>query len=114
MTATSDNKLWIGTANVQITPSLIINTIRSNGLLLDSMTEGFEIWCFDGMDWTPVIKNDIGLKSNGLDNTKNLGARSMIEYPLNSGNIVIGTFKMINPNPLISWEGCELWMRSSY
>ena len=44
---------------------------------------------------------------------KNLGARSMIEYPLNSGNIAVGTFKMINLNPLVPWEGCDLWIRSS-
>ncbi len=114
MTATSDNKLWVGTANVQITPSFIINTIKSKGLLIESMTEGFEIWCYDGINWTPIIKNEVGMKQNGLGNVKNLGARSMIEYPENSGNIVIGTFNIINLNPSIPWEGCELWMRSSY
>ena len=113
MTSTSDGKLWVGTANVQVDSRYLIQSIKSKKLL-ESLTDGFEIWCYDGQQWEPIIKNDIGLKSNGIGDSSNLGARSMIEYPVNSGNIIVGTFKMIKNNPNINSGGCELWMHSLY
>lgn len=99
MIVSSDNKLWVGTANGKF-----VNFIEPK-------TEGCEIWCYNGTKWTPVVKdgND-GIPPNGFGNIKNEGARSMIEYPLESGNIVVGTFKIVSTRPLIPQEGCELWM----
>jgi hypothetical protein len=113
MTATSDNKLWIGTANCQVYNPLIFGRSENHNLLQPE-TEGFEIWCYDGTNWNPVIKNNEGLKPSGIGDSTNLGARSMIEYPKNSGNIIIGTFKLIKNNPTEILQGCELWMRQSY
>jgi hypothetical protein len=112
MESTSDGKLWVGTANVQIDVLYLLRSIKF-GRLLDSLTDGFEIWCYDGLNWTAIVKNDLGKKSNGIGDSFNLGARSMIEYPENSGNIVVGTFKMLKNNPPINGGGCELWIHFS-
>lgn len=109
MTATSDGKLWVGTLNVQVDLNYILQSIKSKRIL-DGLTDGFEIWCYDNQQWIPIVKNNIGKKSNGVGDSTNLGARSMIEYPENSGNIVVGTFKMIKNNPSINNGGCELWI----
>ncbi len=95
--ATSDDKLWVGTLNMQI------RVIGEN-------TKGCEVWCFDGTNWAPVVKNELGEIDNGFGNIYNEGARVMKEYPPGSGNIVVGTFKVVKP-PKIS-EGCEVWMRN--
>jgi len=99
MIVSSDNKLLVGTANGKF-----VNLIEPD-------SEGCEIWCYDGVKWTPIVKdgND-GIPPNGFGNTKNEGARSMIEYPHESGNIVVGTFKLVSTRLLIPQEGCELWM----
>jgi len=110
MTVTTDNKLWVGTANGQVYLP-IISKRDENRKFIDTETDGFELWCFDGEDWEPMIKDEYGFKPNGLGDISNLGARSMIEYPKDSGNIVIGTFKFLNPIPEQPREGCELWMR---
>ena len=99
MTVTSDNKLYVGTANGKI-----IN-------LIEPKTEGCEIWCYNGIEWMPVVKDAKGEKPNGFGNIKNEGARSMIEYPVGSGNVVVGTFKLVSNRPFIPQEGCEIWMR---
>ena len=99
MAVTSDNKLYVGTANGKF-----VN-------LMEPQTDGCEIWCYNGTDWTPIVKNGIGEKSNGFGNIKNEGARSIIEYPQGTGNIVIGTFKLVSTRPLLPQEGCSLWMR---
>jgi hypothetical protein len=99
MVVTSDNKLWVGTANGKF-----IN-------LLEPDTEGCEIWCYDGKKWIPMVKEGYNqIPSNGFGNIKNEGARSMIEYPIGSGNIIVGTFKLVSTRLLIPQEGCELWM----
>lgn len=109
MVVTEDNKLWIGTGNGQVyIPFLSTGGVKQ---YFSTDTEGCEIWCFDGISWNPVIKNDIGLKPNGIGDQANLGARSMIEYPKDSGNIVVGTFKLFNPIPDGTLDGCELWLR---
>jgi len=110
MIVTNDNKLWVGTGNGQVYLPFIFKG-EKNRRYFTTHTEGCEIWCYDGIMWQPVIKNDIGLKPNGLGDSTNLGARSMIEYPKNSGNLVVGTFKLFNSVPGSSREGCELWMR---
>ena len=110
MTVTKDNTLWVGTGNGQVYLPFVYDG-ENDHRFIDAETHGFEIWSFNGEEWSPVIKNDIGLKPNGIGDASNLGARSMIEYPKNSGNIVIGTFKLFNPSPGKSMEGCELWLR---
>ena len=100
MTVTSDNKLWVGTANGKL-----VN-------LMEPKTSGCEIWCYDGVEWASVVKDGDNEKQSGFGNIKNEGARSMIEYPEGSGNIVVGTFKLISTRPLIPQEGFELWMRT--
>jgi len=92
----SDDKLWAGTLNMQI------RVIGEN-------TEGCEVWCYDGESWKPIVKNEIGEIENGFGYLYNEGARVMKELPVGSGNIVIGTFKVVKP-PKIS-EGCEVWIR---
>jgi len=99
MIVSSDNKLWVGTANGKF-----IN-------LLEPRTEGCEIWYYDGNGWMPAVKDGYDhIPSNGFGNIKNEGARSMIEYPHGSGNIVVGTFKLVSTRLLIPQEGCEIWM----
>lgn len=97
MIVTSDNKLWVGTLNTQ----------HNRGLR--EKTKGFEIWCYDGTSWTPIVKDNIGEINNGFGNIFNQGARAMIEYPEKSGNIVVGTFKMVKLKEFI--DECEVWMR---
>lgn len=99
MAVTSDNKLYVGTANGKF-----VN-------LMEPQTDGCEIWCYNGTDWTPIVKDGIGEESNGFGNIKNEGARSIIEYPQGTGNIVVGTFKLVSTRPLLPQEGCSLWMR---
>lgn len=113
MVVTRDNTLWVGTANCQVYTPLLLKGSESHALF-DSETRGCEIWCYNGTTWIPVITNMGGNKPNGLGDSANLGARSMIEYPKNSGNIVVGTFKLINPDPSKPREGCELWIRHDY
>lgn len=93
----SDDKLWVGTLNMQI------RAIGEN-------TKGCEVWSFNGINWVPVVKDEIGEINNGFGNIYNEGARVMKEYPSGSGNIVVGTFKVVKP-PKIS-EGCEVWIRN--
>jgi len=93
----SDDRLWVGTLNMQI------RVIGEN-------TKGCEVWCFNGTNWVPIVKDEIGEIDNGFGNIYNEGARVMKEYPPGSSNIVVGTFKVVKP-PKLS-EGCEVWMRN--
>ncbi len=99
MIVTSDNILWVGTVNCRL-----VN-------LLEPETLGGEIWCYNGVEWFPIVKDEIGEISSGFGNIKNEGIRSMIEYPQKSGNVVAGTFKFTSTRLLIPLEGCEIWMR---
>jgi len=99
MVVTSDDKLYVGTANGRFTN------------LMEPKTDGCEIWCYNGTEWVPIVKDEIGEKPNGFGDKKNEGARSLIEYPRGSGNIVVGTFKLVSTRPLIPQEGCSLWIR---
>jgi hypothetical protein len=99
MTVTSDNKLWIGTANGKL-----VN-------LMEPISTGCEVWCFNGFQWEPIVKDGNNEKQSGFGNLINEGARSIIEYPEGSGNIVIGTFKLNSTRILFPREGFDLWMR---
>ena len=96
MIVSSDNKLWVGTLNMQIR-------------MIGEDTKGCEVWSYNGTKWMPIVKEDIGEIDNGFGNIYNEGARGMIEYPPGSGNIVVGTFKLTKP--FETSEGCEIWMR---
>ena len=100
MAVTSDNKLWVGTGNLKMT--------YTGGLY----SEGCEIWNYNGNGWIPVVKDGYE-KPNGFGNEKNQAARSMIEYPEGSGNIVVGTLRIATLSPKIPQEGCDLWIRIS-
>jgi hypothetical protein len=86
------NNLWVGTANGQRT-----------GLFKDE-SEGCEVWHLNGTNWYPVVKDGYE-KPNGFGQWQNSGARSMIEFPKNSGRLVVGTFTPSGD------EGCEIWIR---
>ena len=102
--ALADNKLWIGTSNVQ----WVIKELAG-------YTKGCEVWCYDGTDLTPIVRDNDGEKESGfmeVNGVKNGGARSMAEYPVNSGNIVVGTMR-VNSYFWKSWPeyGCQVWIR---
>ena len=99
MTVTSDNKIWVGTANGKM-----VNP-------MEPITEGCEVWCFNGTDWMPVVKDGDNELPSGFGDKINVGARSMIEFPQGSGNIVVGTCKLESWRFLISQTGMEVWMR---
>ena len=110
MTVTSDNKLWVGTANCQFYNPFEPHTkVLSDNI--EPKTEGCEVWCYDGNEWIPIVENNDGIKPSGFGEIKNEGARSMLEYPRNSGNIAVGTFKLVSIKPDLPEEGCELWLR---
>lgn len=94
----SDDKLWVGTANIQP---------LSNGIPFS--TTGCEIWYYNGSRWTL----DVGTSSNisgGFGNNHNIGARSMIEYPIDSKNIWVGTFNLDVTN-FNEFKGLEIWKK---
>lgn len=97
MIVSSDNKLWVGTLNMQIRA-------------LGENTKGCEVWYYNETSWMPIVKDEVGEIDNGFGYIYNEGARVMIEYPRGSGNAVVGTFKVVKP-PKLS-EGCEVWMRN--
>ena len=95
MNVSSDDKLWVGTFN-------------------GPWTNGCEVWCYNGTNWTAKVKDDIGEKPNGFGDKMDSGARSMIEYPKSSKNIVVGTFRgsaqaliLAAIGKLKDWLGCE-------
>ena len=101
MCPTSDNKLFVGTGNVK----LYLN--------LNYDHEGCEVWCLEDDSVKPIVKsftNPPAEKDSGFGSVTNIGARSMIEYPVGSGNIVIGTLKFEGIGE--PQKGCELWIRT--
>ena len=98
MIVTSDNKLWVGTGNLKM--------LYSGNLI----SEGCEIWCYDGNIWTPVVKDGYE-KPNGFGNIKNQAARAMIEYPERSSNIVVGTLRLAHLSTKMPQTGCDLRIR---
>ncbi len=87
MFVSSNNDLWIGTGN----------------------NVGCELYRFDGILWKQIVGDDeISEAPNGFGISDNNGARSMLEYPQGSGNIVVGTStSFARPNT------CQVWMRES-
>jgi hypothetical protein len=98
MIVTSNDELWVGTANGKF-----VNFIEPE-------TEGCEIWRFDGVSWEQMVGDDSVHSPNGFGTVKNEGARSMIEFPPKTGNVVVGTFKLVSTRLIVPPEGCELWI----
>jgi hypothetical protein len=99
MIVTSDNYLWIGTLNEQ--PLTDKSPITTNGC---------EIWRYDGDQWEEIIGENGSELKGGFGNKYNVGARSMIEYPRNSGIIWIGTGNF-DVSDFSIFKGCEIWKR---
>lgn len=101
MVATSDDKLWVGTWNLQP---------LSDGIPFSST--GCEIWCYDGDQWNITVGegNSSVELSGGFGNRLNAGARSMIEYPEKSGAIWVRTLNL-DITKLRILNGCEIWKR---
>ena len=100
MIKTSDDKLMVGTFNI---------LTLTNGFPFD--TNGCEIWSYDGYNWIELIgKNGSDQVNGGFGNRFNFGARSMIEYPENSGIIWVGTWNL-DVNNFNIFTGCEIWRR---
>ena len=100
-----NNELWIGTSNNQYDPDPIIPKYK---------TKGCEVWYYNGEILTASVKDEIGEIGNGFGEEWMIGARSMIEFPENSGNIIVGTYSIKEPfKPKIEELGCEVWIRYS-
>jgi len=101
----ADNKLWIGTSNVQ----WLLNGFQG-------LTNGLEVWCYDGTDLTPIVEDDGGEIESGfmeVDGVTNGGARPMIQYPVDSGKIVVGTMRVNSYVHDVQEYGCQVWIRES-
>jgi len=99
-----DNKLWIGTSNVQFDSDPF-----------DMDTNGCEVWCYNGTTLLSIVEDDGGEIQSGFVNetdVRNGGARSMVEFPVNSGDIVVGTMRV---HSFVWWwmeeKGCQVWIR---
>ena len=102
MNVTSDNKLWIGTANGKI-----------NIWTQERIATGTEVWCYDGNTLRPIVKDDENAEiGSGFNNVYNVGARAMIEFPKNSNNLIVGTFNYVFDQIDIK-EGAEVWIRNA-
>jgi len=96
----SDNSIWVGTWNMQS---------FSGGY--PGSSKGCEIWRYDGNDWEEIVgDNESSEIPNGFGSNLNMGARSMIEYPENSGIIWVGTLNL-DFKDLKTFAGCEIWKR---
>ena len=102
--AVCGDELWMGTSNNQ----LIKN---SSSILPDYDSKGCEVWHYDGENLTASVKDDTGEISNGFGNMSIIGARSMIEYPVGSGNVIVGTYSIKSFIPEVKEIGCEVWIR---
>lgn len=97
-----NNKLWVGTLNIQ--------------LFGDPGSYGCEVWNYDGTNVNPIVKNKEGAilheQKNGFGHDYDIAARSMIEFPAGSGQLVVGTVSLINQfDPRVQEYGCEIWIR---
>ena len=100
MIEASDNSIWVGTCNLQ-----------SFSGEYPGSSKGCEIWRYDGNDWKEIVGDSEGSDlSSGFGSYLNMGARSMIEYPENSGIIWIGTFSL-DIKDFKTFAGCEIWKR---
>jgi hypothetical protein len=97
------DELWMGTSN---------NQFVSDFPIPDYVSKGCEVWNYDGENLTPSVKDDIGEIGNGFGNMSTIGARSMIEFPVGSGNVVVGTYSIRDVfKPEVEELGCEVWIR---
>jgi hypothetical protein len=100
MIKASDNSLWVGTASLQTFSEAYPAT-----------SKGCEIWRFNGNSWEEVVGDNRSSEiENGFGSKLNAGARSMIEYPKNSGVIWIGTLNL-DLKDFKTYNGCEVWKR---
>lgn len=91
VTSTENPQLYVGTANV-----------------IAGQTRGCEVWQLNGTEWSPIV-HDEGEIASGFNDGRTIGARSIIEYPEGSSNVVVGTY---NVQKLYHEEkGCEVWIR---
>lgn len=97
--AICNNKLWIGTWNYQINNK--------------PDTYGCEIWNYNPSNQalTAVVKNKTAAYphtelQSGFGYQWNMAARSMLEFPAGSGNLVVGTVTESE-----NGHGCEVWIR---
>jgi hypothetical protein len=98
MIKTSNSTLLVGTSNLQP----LIDGAPFN-------THGCELWCYDGCNWTELVgENSIDRVGGGFGDSLNIGARSMIEYPENSGIVWVGTWNFDVTN-FKTFNGCEIW-----
>jgi len=97
--AVCGNELWMGTSN---------NQIIRNGFLDWYDSKGCEVWHYDGENLEASVEDDEGEIGNGFDNTFNIGARSMIEFPEDSGRLVVGTYTGLGLTDEV--PGCEIWI----
>ena len=98
MIVTSNDELWVGTANGKF-----VNFFGPE-------SDGCEVWRYNGSSWQQMVGKNGGFLQNGFGYVKNEGARSMIEFPPGSGNVVVGTFKLVSTRLLVPQEGCDLWI----
>ena len=77
-------------------------------------SSGCEIWSYNGDSWEQLI-GDSGIDgfSGGFNDVLNVGARTMIEYPKDSGTIWVGTWNMDFKNFDV-FNGCEIWKSNIY
>lgn len=103
MIKTSSDTLMIGTFNLQP---------LSDGAPFN--TYGCEIWSYDGTNWKKLVGNNSNDNTEGgFGNNLNIGARSMLEYPENSGCIWVGTLHFDVTN-FSTFDGCEIWKGTLY
>jgi hypothetical protein len=96
--------LWIGTLNHRLKVNLTKPFVHM-------LSKGCEVWCYNGTDLIASVEDVNGEEDNGFGQWFNRGARSMIEYPVGSGNVVVGTMTVNNPlDKDVEEEGCEIWM----
>jgi hypothetical protein len=92
------DKLWIGTLNTQ--------------LFADPSSYGCEIWNYDGIYVRPSVASmQFAEKPNGFGYDYHVAARSMIEFPKDSGWLVVGVVSLRHQyRPLVKEYGCEVWI----
>jgi len=80
------DKLWVGTVN----------------------TKGCELYCYDKDIWQEIVGSSKDCEKQKGFNSNIIGFRTMIEYPVGSGNIVFGTLKATGNH-----NSCHMWIRKN-
>ncbi|MCD6468262.1 MAG: hypothetical protein J7L32_03010 [Thermoplasmata archaeon] len=71
--------------------------------------KGCQLWRYNGWQWFKISLPG----GDGFGERYNMGARSMVEYPENSGGIVVGTFSL-DVMSFRCFNGCEVWMNMPF